>query len=150
MIQGPQFGFEVQAAKIREFAVALGGLPAIHTDRGAAQAAGYRDLVAPIGLIVWTIVQDRDALFALFGLSAHRGLAGSEGWRFEEPICAGDVLSGCTTHRAVEQRSGRSGPLDLHTLETVYRNQFGRIALVERTTILQWQRPPSLAVGGRG
>lgn len=141
-LEGPEFSYHVEAAKIREFAVALGGLDAIHVDAAAARAAGYRDLVAPIGLIVWTIVQDRDRLFRDLGLAADRGLAGSEGWEFLHPVCAGDVLRGRTRHIAAEARAGRNGPMTLHRLETRYRNQFEETALIEHTSILQWQTSP--------
>jgi acyl dehydratase len=140
--EGPEFSYRVEAAKIHEFAVALGGLDAIHIDRVAAKAAGYRDIVAPIGLIVWTIVQDRELVFSAFDLAADRGLAGSEGWEFLAPICAGDVLSGRTLHVGVERCEGRAGPMLLHRLRSSYNNQAGDTVLIENTALLQWQTSP--------
>lgn len=140
--QPPPFRYELEGAKIREFAQAMGGLDAVHTDRAAARAAGYRDIVAPIGLIVWTIPQDRDRVFEAFGLAADRGLTTSEGWDLHAPICAGDVLTGQTRHLGKEVREGRSGPAELHRLETAYHNQLGELALVEHTTIMQWAVSP--------
>lgn len=139
---GPEFSYEVEPAKIREFAVALGSLDAIHTDKTAALAAGYRDIVAPVGLIVWTIVQDREALFRAFELDADRGLASGEGWEIVEPICAGDTLSGRTRHVSVERRERRGEWVEVHRLETRYHNQLGAVPLIEHTTIMQWQRSP--------
>ncbi len=136
----PPFAFELEAAKIREFAQALGGLDPIHSDRAAAQAAGYRDVVAPIGLVVWTLAQDRRRVFDTFALAEDRGLTTGEGWDFLAPICAGDRLTGETRRAGQEVREGRSGPLTLHRLETRYHNQFGALVMLERTTVAQWDK----------
>lgn len=141
-LRGPQFTLEIEAAKLREFAQALGNLDPVHTDREAARAAGFRDMVAPIGSIVWTLGQDRDLLFETFGLRADRGLAGSEGWEFLAPICAGDVLSGQTTHMGIEMKTGQSGEMSFHRFRTIYANQFGEQVLIENSMVMQWTRPP--------
>jgi acyl dehydratase len=43
----PSAPYGVSAAKIKEFAEAVGATDPAHTDRAAAQARGYRDVIAP-------------------------------------------------------------------------------------------------------
>lgn len=139
---GPPFSFEVERTKIREFVQALGQLDAIHSDVEAARRAGYRDVVAPIGFVIWTLGQDGTEIFRRFGLEYDKGLAGSEGWDFVGPICAGDVLSGQTRYRSREQRQGSAGPMTVHFFDTTYDNQLGERVLEEHSSVIQWERSP--------
>ena len=43
----PSAPYGVSAAKIKEFAEAVGATDPAHTDRAAAPARGYRDVIAP-------------------------------------------------------------------------------------------------------
>jgi acyl dehydratase len=141
-LTGPTFSFAVEAAKIREFAWALGGLDPVHTDTEAARRAGYRDVVAPIGFLIWTLGQDGTEIFRRFGLEYDKGLAGSEGWDFYEPACAGDVLTGRTRYVGKEERQGRGGKMDVHFFDTEYHNQLGEVVQVEHSSVIQWERSP--------
>jgi acyl dehydratase len=140
--EGPRFSFEIERAKVREFVQALGQLDPIHCDVGAARRAGYRDLVAPIGFVIWTLGQDGTEIFRRFGLAYDRGLAGSEGWDFLGPICAGDVLTGQTRYRTSEVREGSAGPMTVHYFDTEYDNQLGGRVLEEHSSVIQWERSP--------
>jgi acyl dehydratase len=48
----PPFEYEVGREKIREYANAVGEGNPVHHDREAAQAAGFRDVVAPPMFVV--------------------------------------------------------------------------------------------------
>jgi acyl dehydratase len=141
-ICGRPFTLKIEAAKLIEFAQALGDVDSVHVDRDAARKAGFRDLVAPIGSIVWTLGQDREALFEAFGLRADRGLAGSEGWEFLAPIYAEDLLTGQSTLVDVEKKTGRSGEMSFHRFQTIYANQFGERVLIENSMVMQWAHSP--------
>ena len=45
----PTKPYVVSAAKIKEFAEAVGSTDPVHTERDVAQGRGYRDVVAQIG-----------------------------------------------------------------------------------------------------
>jgi len=139
---GPRFTFRIERCKIEEFVKAVGNLHPIHSDREVARAAGYPDVVAPIGFVIWTLGQDGTEIFRRFGLRYDRGVAGSEGWDFLGPICAGDMLTGQTRYRSSETKNGRAGPMTVHYFDTSYDNQLGERVLEEHSSVIQWERPP--------
>ena len=95
----PTQPYAVGAAKIREFAEAVGSTDPVHVDRAVAQARGYRDVIAPPTFAV-TIAQQCDAVFVQdpeAGIDYSRVVHGEQRFVHHRPIGAGDELS-CTVH----------------------------------------------------
>jgi len=90
----PSGPYEVSRVKIAEFADAIGDPSPLCRDRGAAQAAGYPDVIAPptFAIIISmantsVAVMDQD-----LGLDYSMVLHGDQRFEHERPLHAGDVV----------------------------------------------------------
>lgn len=117
------FEYEVGREKIREYASAVGETDAIYHDRAAAQAAGFRDVVAPpMFAVVYSAgsvgpaVLDPDV-----GLDLMRMVHGGQEFVWSEPVCAGDTITTTTTVRDIYDKDGKG----FYVFESVSRNQDG-------------------------
>jgi acyl dehydratase len=86
--------YEVGREKIREFARALGDDNPVYADAAAAQALGYRDVIAPPTFAIlltlpagWQVTDDPD-----LGIDYSRVVHGEQRFVIARPITAGDVL----------------------------------------------------------
>jgi acyl dehydratase len=91
----PPVDYEVGLEKIREYANAVGEGSPVHRDREAAQAAGFRDVVAPP---MFTVVYSSAALGPAVldpevGINFAAMVHGGQEFIWGEPVCAGDVIT---------------------------------------------------------
>src|ERR671935_2943225 len=121
--QWPPASFEVEAARIRQYASAVGEDNPIHHDAEAAKAAGFRDLVAPpMFCVVYSapaigpVITDPDVEMNLMAM-----VHGGQEFAWGEPVCAGDVISTEVACRSIEERVGRG----FYVFESVSRNEAG-------------------------
>src|SRR3954463_13649641 len=87
---------EVTRNDIRRFAAAIGDNNPLYTDRDAAKAAGYTDVIAPPTFLISASTGGGDGGFIRdpdlrldFGMVVH----GEETFEFQRPVQAGDVLT---------------------------------------------------------
>ncbi|HEY8466646.1 MAG TPA: MaoC family dehydratase N-terminal domain-containing protein [Solirubrobacterales bacterium] len=115
--------FEVEAARITQYADAVGEQSPIHRDAEAARAAGYRDVVAPpMFAVVYSLPAMGAALFdEEVGMDFARMVHGAQEFVWGEPVCAGDVISTTVTCKSIEERGG----LGFYVFESVSTNQDG-------------------------
>jgi acyl dehydratase len=87
--------YEVCRIKIAEFADAIGDPSPLYRDTAAAQAAGYRDVVAPPTFaVVVTLPGSRQASNdPEVGLDYSRIVHGEQRLEHYEPLCAGDRVT---------------------------------------------------------
>lgn len=104
----PSGTFRVGAEHIASFAEATGATSPLHTDREAARAAGYPDVVAPPTFAVVVAqraeaayIQDPDAR-----IDFSRVVHGEEHFTYSRPIVAGDELSTTVHVVSITQRGG--------------------------------------------
>src|SRR3712207_8552363 len=104
----PSAVYEVGRAKIAEFAAAVGSADPVHTDAGAARAAGYDDVIAPptFAIVVsleaaMSVLQDPDV-----ALDYSRVVHGEQRFAHHRPIRAGDRLVATTTIDAARTVAG--------------------------------------------
>jgi acyl dehydratase len=93
----PPYG--VSAAKIREFAEAVGASDPVHVERDVAQGRGYRDVIAPPTFAV-LIAQRLDFDFMSdprAGIDFSRVVHGEESFVHHRPLTAGDEVAGVMT-----------------------------------------------------
>ncbi|MGI8717879.1 MAG: FAS1-like dehydratase domain-containing protein [Lapillicoccus sp.] len=90
----PTAPYAVGAAKIREFAEAVGAVDPVHVDRSVATSRGYRDVIAPPTFAVLIaqqcdaqLVRDPDA-----GIDYSRVVHGEQTFVHHRPITAGDEV----------------------------------------------------------
>jgi acyl dehydratase len=120
----PPFEYEVGREKIREYASAVGELDAIHHDREAARAAGFRDVVAPP---MFAVVYSAGAvgpgvLDPELGIDLARMLHGSQEFVWGEPVCAGDTITTEAVFKDYSEKDGRK----FYVFRSVSRNQDGQ------------------------
>lgn len=131
----PAFTIEVERAKLREFAQAVGETNPIYRGRAEAQAAGYEDIqmlpTAPTLFEFWGSPDWMQRLREI-GLNTTRLLHAEQEFEYLESIVPGDVLTGVTT---VVDGKARRG-LDMVTLETRYINQRDEHVLTARMKVV--------------
>lgn len=120
----PPFEYEVGREKIREYAQAVGEDNPVYFDREAAQAAGFRDVVAPpmfvvvySGGAVGPAILDPEVGID-FALMVH----GGQEFTWDEPVCSGDVVTTVAECREIYEKDGKG----FYVFETVSTNQDGR------------------------
>jgi acyl dehydratase len=119
----PSTTYEVGREKIREYAAAVGETNPVYTDRDAALAAGFRDVVAPpMFCVVYSAPAMAPAILdPEVGINLATMLHGSQEFAWDEPVCAGDVIT--TTPKCLEiyERDGRG----FYVFESTSVNQDG-------------------------
>ena len=136
--------FEVERGKIREFAAATGDDNPIYTDRTAARAAGYADTPLPptFGTVAGFWAQDETKQIKELGLPIAGMLHGEEEYFYLAPIYPGDTLTGERKIASIIERKGKSGSMQIVTLETLYTNRQGQEVLKSRTIIVLPENMP--------
>jgi acyl dehydratase len=119
----PPVSYEVGREKIREYAHAVGFDNPVHHDRDAAQAAGFRNVVAPP---MFCVVYSAPALGPAVldpevGINLAAMVHGGQEFVWGEPVCAGDEI---TTKAKVVDISERDGK-GFYVFESVSTNQDG-------------------------
>jgi acyl dehydratase len=119
----PATTYEVGKEKIREYATVIGLDNPVHFDREAAQAAGYRDVVAPP---MFCVVYSGPALApALFDPDVAMNFAamvhGGQEFEWGEPACSGDVIATTAKCLDISEKDGKG----FYVFESVSVNQNG-------------------------
>ena len=115
--------YEVGREKIREYANAVGEDNPVHHDREAAQAAGFRDVVAPpMFAVVYSAKAMGPAILdPELGINLMMMLHGSQEFVWSEPVCAGDTITTAATLKDLYEKDGRK----FYVFESVSQNQDG-------------------------
>lgn len=92
----PGAPYVVSAAKIREFAEAIGATDPVHSDAQVARARGFADVIAPPTFAV-LLTQQRDADFFLdprAGVDLAHLVHAEQSFEHHRPLVAGDTVTG--------------------------------------------------------
>jgi acyl dehydratase len=121
----PPYEYEVGREKIREYANAVGETDPVHHDREAAQAAGFRDVVAPpMFAVVYSAGAVGPAIFdPEVGLNFAMMVHGGQEFVWGEPVCSGDVI---TTTNEFKDYSEKDDGKRFFVFESVSTNQDGQ------------------------
>ncbi|TMK73382.1 MAG: MaoC family dehydratase [Actinobacteria bacterium] len=119
----PPASFEVEAARIEQYASAVGEDNPIYHDADAAKGAGFRDLVAPP---MFCVVYSAPALGPAIldpevGINIPVMVHGGQEFEWGEPVCAGDVITTSAACMEIYEREGRG----FYVFESVSTNQEG-------------------------
>ncbi|MBK8867145.1 MAG: MaoC family dehydratase N-terminal domain-containing protein [Dermatophilaceae bacterium] len=91
----PMAPYLVSAAKIAEFAAAVGATDPVHVDSAVARERGYRDVIAPPTFAV-LIAQQCDTQFVAdpaMGIDFSRVVHGQQTFEHHRPLTAGDAVT---------------------------------------------------------
>jgi acyl dehydratase len=106
----PTTPYVVSAAKIAEFAEAVGSADPVHTDAQVAQARGYADVIAPPTFAV-LIAQRCDRQLILdpeAGIDYSRVVHGEQRFAHHRPLTAGDSVVGTLHVDTVREAGGHA------------------------------------------
>lgn len=135
----PEFSFEVEKGKIREFARAVGDKNPVFYDEKAAKEAGFEGLVLPptfptvfpmSGGLLDKIIPDLNISFV-------KVLHGGQEYQYLKPIKPGDTVTGKVRIANIFEKTGKGGTMDFVVMETTYTNQNGEKVLLETMTLIQ-------------
>ena len=120
----PPFEYEVGREKIREYANAVGETNPVYTDREAAKAAGFRDVVAPpmFAVVYSAGAMGPAVLDPELAINFMMMLHGSQEFVWSEPVCAGDTITTTATVKDLREEDGRR----FYVFESVSTNQDGK------------------------
>ncbi len=135
----PAFTWEVERGKIRELVLAIGDKNPIYTDKEAAVEAGYRDTPASPTFITVPMMWTNVLLDVIRELKINyaKVLHGEEEYEYLQEIYPGDVLKGKMRVVSMDEKSGKSGSMDLVRLETLYTNQKEELVLKASTLLVE-------------
>lgn len=119
----PPHEYEVGREKIREYANAVGEANPVHHDRAAAQAAGFRDVVAPP---MFAVVYSAGAMGPAIldpelGINLMLMVHGSQEFVWSEPVCSGDSITTIASVKELYEKDGKK----FYVFESVSTNQDG-------------------------
>jgi len=117
--------FEVTREMVRNFNRSTGETGPAFCDEAAAQAAGYRSIVAPPTLCTIFVrrVELPDINLKFGRMRFHAG----QRVQARMPVVAGDFLTASSHLKEVYPKTGRSGTMVFIVWETTFRNQQGQV-----------------------
>ncbi|GAA3554579.1 MaoC family dehydratase N-terminal domain-containing protein [Amycolatopsis ultiminotia] len=100
--------YHVSREKIREFADAIGDANPLFHDSEAARAAGHPDVLAPPTFLTLLNLPKINGIVSdpALGLDYSRMVHGDQGFRYERPVYAGDVLEIAARIDSIMARAG--------------------------------------------
>jgi acyl dehydratase len=115
--------YTVGREKIGEYARAIGAENPVHFDKEAAQAAGYRDVVAPpMFCVVYSSRSVGPAVLdPAVGINFPAMVHGGQVFQWDEPVCAGDEITTITKVSEIYEKDGKG----FYVFESVSSNQDG-------------------------
>jgi acyl dehydratase len=122
----------VDLVSVVRLGLAVDDLDPIHYDADAADARGYRGIVAPwpiLSFLRYNCKKLEETEYSFGRVTVH----GEDSYDFAEPIIVGDVITVTTSITGGTVKQGRSGLLALVTSERRYTNQLGQFCAVMRT-----------------
>ncbi|GAB4152903.1 MAG: hypothetical protein Tsb0016_25360 [Sphingomonadales bacterium] len=128
---------EVERGQLRLFAKAIGETDPIYSDDGAARAAGYSAMVAPVtyAVALATLAPQETGSMEAIGIDRMRALHGEQSFTYHRPICAGDRIRIKSRISDIYQRKG--GALDFVVYETTLINQHDELTVSFRMVVVQ-------------
>jgi acyl dehydratase len=117
--------WDVEKGRIRFFAEVIGATDPIYFDASAAQAAGYRNVVAP-PTFIFGAESDSGVLMTLLDtlkIDLRKVLHGEQRFDYHAPVCAGDTLRFQTRVTDIYDKKG--GALEFVVNDTKVTNQLG-------------------------
>lgn len=127
----------VEAGQLKLFSKATGQTDPVYLNSEAAQAAGYRDILAPPTFVTCLYMLGRGdpaPAYKALGVRMERVLHAEQRFELHEPICAGDDISFET--KVADIFSKKDGALEFLVQESKALNQFGRHAATALQTIV--------------
>ncbi|RJP26915.1 MAG: MaoC family dehydratase [Candidatus Abyssobacteria bacterium SURF_5] len=126
---------EVEKGHIRRFAEAIGDENPLYRDEEYARRSRYGGIIAPP---TFPTVFGFEGEKVMEGLQfdCARLLHGEQEYEYYQPIRPGDTMSYSTKIVNVDEKQGKSGPMDIVTTEMTGCNQKNERVFVARSTVV--------------
>ena len=122
---------EVEKGAIIKFARAIGDDNPLYTDDEAARKSRFGGITAPPTFLRSLRTPE---LRASYVSPFPAGLDGGSEWSYFEPVRPGDRITVTAKIGGFNERTGRLGKMLFTIRETTYRNQFGTVVAIQRST----------------
>lgn len=134
--KGDTVVLEVEAGHVKRFAEAIGDANPLYSDEVKARQSRYGGIIAPPTFL-------RAAGSTIPVVAALAGFdqildAGSE-WEYRETVRVGDVITSAMGVKSVATRRLAIGPSVFVVFEATYRNQFGQVVALQRSTLIRYR-----------
>jgi len=131
-MESAAISYDVEKGAIRKFAEAIGDNNPIFYNEQAAQAAGFKTVVAPPTFLCTCRAQALPDLKIVFGGRVR--LNGGNAYEYYRPVYAGDRITVTAKYAEVTERTGRTGNMVLVVTEFTFMNQHGEVVARGRNT----------------
>lgn len=129
---------QVEAGRLRAFAMATGETNPVYTDLKTARDAGYPDLPAPPTFLFTLDLEREDPFYfiTMMDIDLARVLHGAQTFTYGVPICAGDEITLISTVTDIQVKKG--GTMEIVELDTRATNQRGEdVGGMTRTIVVR-------------
>ena len=130
------FTTDIEAGQLRFFAKAIGETNPVYLDEAAAQAAGYKTILAPSTFMFSVDLSGPELLpvVGLLKLDIGKVLHGTQDFEYFGQIYAGDRIS--QTSKVVDIFDKKDGALEFVVIESNYTNQDGELVGKAQQTLV--------------
>lgn len=135
----PAFEVEIEKGRLTLLAEAIGETRPIYTDEAAAQAAGYRSIVAP-PTFAFCLQADSpvgSGYLTDVGIPITDVLHGEQSFTFHAVMCAGDRVR--VTRRVVDVYEKKGGALEFVVFESEVRVAGSGALVAEGRQVMIWR-----------
>jgi hypothetical protein len=137
--------FQVTSRDIRRFCQAIGDVepPRVPVDGAWDDAPGLQAPPLFCQVMAWQdcpvgmLTEDGAPREFQAGPSPARTMGGASDFTIHRPVRAGEVIEVTSRVTGVQSRAGRSGPLHLVSVETIFRDAQQQAVAVERATFVK-------------
>ncbi len=130
-VESAPMRYDVEKGAIRKFVEAIGDDDPIYHDEQAAQAAGFKTIVAPPTFLCTFRAQELPDLKITFGRVR---LNGGNAYEYYKPVYAGDTITVTAQYADVTERTGRTGSMVFVFTDLTFTNQQGEVVATGRNT----------------
>ena len=106
-VESAPIHYDVEKGAIRKFVDAIGDADPIYRDEQAAQAAGFKTIVAPPTILCTFRAQELPDLHLVFGGRVR--LNGGNAYEYHRPVYAGDTIRFTRTLKGIRALQSRQG-----------------------------------------
>ena len=130
-VESAPIRYDVEKGAIRKFVEAIDDDDPIYRDEKAAQAAGFKTIVAPPTFLCTFRAQELPDLKMTFGRVR---LNGGNAYEYHKPVYAGDTIIVTAKYAEVTERTGRTGSMVFVFTDLTFTNQHGEVVATGRST----------------
>ncbi|MEW6775266.1 MAG: MaoC family dehydratase N-terminal domain-containing protein [Bdellovibrionota bacterium] len=129
--------YEVEKGAIRKFADAIGDKNPIYRDEAAAKAAGYSSIPAPPTFPITFSFDIHGGVRGKIPIDMKKVLHGEQHFFYKRPLVAGDKFRMKQKVVDITVKEGKSGGMDLLTIDTIAYDDKGEIFTLRGVTVIR-------------